>query len=465
MQNLILKNYSTSQLQWLIRFSVLAIILLILFLGFGHKTHANENTSVTVSVPTLNVRASAEISASVIDKIHEGETYTVIKTSGDWDQIQVTNQETGWVANWLVKETKASTDTNEKVTVTSKVKGLNVHTANDFNSNVIGQINPSKSYPQLQDGGKLVQIQTQQAKGWVAAHLVNRQTVQDTKPTKATVQAPILNVREQPGISYGVIAQLKSGETITLTAESNGWGQINIEGKEGWISEQYLSKQPSQPTVTKAAQTSKASKVAVQKNEKPKTKSNDHKTPDHQQTNTLSGKTIVLDPGHGGKDNGTTSINGVHEKQLTLETANKVAAKLKAAGAHVILTRTNDTYIPLQKRTEISHEDHADAFISLHYNYSQYPYVKGLQNFYYNQSRDGALASALHDALIKETGLSDRGDGYNNLYVLRNNSQPSTLIELGFLSNKTEETVVENDTFREKVAQGIYQGLLNYFSR
>jgi N-acetylmuramoyl-L-alanine amidase len=177
----------------------------------------------------------------------------------------------------------------------------------------------------------------------------------------------------------------------------------------------------------------------------------------------LKGKNIVLDPGHGGFDDGTTSILGTHEKTLTLPTAKVVEQKLENAGANIIMTRTNNTYIPLQQRADLSNQNHADAFISFHYNWSNDPSVNGLTDFYYQKSKDNPLATDILNEVARTTGLKNDGPSFDDLEVLRNNSQPSTLIELGFLSNKQDDSVVESSDYRDNVALGVYLGLIDYF--
>lgn len=178
----------------------------------------------------------------------------------------------------------------------------------------------------------------------------------------------------------------------------------------------------------------------------------------------LKGKTIVLDPGHGGDDDGTTSLIGTPEKTLTMATAKVVEDKLENAGAHVLMTRNDDTYISLEQRVAISNQNRAEAFISFHYNWLNDPSVTGLTDFYYQESKDYTLAADIINEVAQTTGLKNDGTSFNDLHVLRTNLQPSTLIELGFLSNSQEDAAVETSAYREKVAQGIYQGLLDYFS-
>jgi N-acetylmuramoyl-L-alanine amidase len=147
-----------------------------------------------------------------------------------------------------------------------------------------------------------------------------------------------------------------------------------------------------------------------------------------------------------------------------LATVQAVANKLESTGANVILTRTDDTYISLKQRADLSNQNNTDAFISIHYNWSNNPEINGLTDFYYTQSKDSSLASDLLNEVVKTTGLNSIGTKFDDLYVLRNNSKPSALIELGFLSNRQDEIAAENPSYNNLVAQGVYLGLLDYFS-
>ena len=225
------------------------------------------------------------------------------------------------------------------------------------------------------------------------------------------------------------------------------WAKIvSSSGDQGWVYTNYISKDTASNNETQPVSGPTSTK-RIQNSQEP-----------------LKGKTIVLDPGHGGNDDETTSIVGTHEKTLTLATAKVVKQKLENAGANVIMTRTNDTYIPLEQRAKLSNQNHADAFISFHYNWINDPSINELTDFYYQKSRDNLLASDILEEVVKTTGLNNDGTRFDDLDVLRNNSQPSTLIELGFLSNKQDDSVVESSAYRDKVAQGIYLGLLDYFS-
>jgi len=275
--------------------------------------------------------------------------------------------------------------------------------------------------------------------GWEAANMSNKM-IDPTENIEATVNAIVLNVRKSPSLSSQVNGKLKLGTKVTVYEEHAGWAKIVASsGVQGWVYKYYITKDA--PSVTPT------STELIQKSKEP-----------------LKGKTIVLDPGHGGIDDGTSSIVGTPEKTLTLATAKVVEKKLENAGANVIMTRTNDTFISLQQIAELSNQDHADAFISFHYNWTDNPSTNGLTDFYYQASKDNPLASDILNEVVKTTGLNNLGTRFDDLSVLRNNLQPSTLIELGFLSNKQDDSVVESSAYRDNVAQGVYLGLLDYFS-
>ncbi|MDR6999300.1 N-acetylmuramoyl-L-alanine amidase [Neobacillus niacini] len=344
-----------------------------------------------------------------------------------------------------------------KVTVTAT--NLNVRESPGISGKVMGLVHKGDTYEVIRKKNNWDQIKLKNNQiGWIS-HAY-------TAPPKnvgATVKVDFLNVRSGPGVSNPVIGKLDWGAKITVQAEQAGWAKIvSSSGMKGWVNEYYITKHEPDKFHTQAV-----SKPPTLNKKSPAPTTKPSKT-QAAKTNTqgpLSGKTIVLDPGHGGVDIGTTSIAGTHEKTLTLATAKAVEQKLKNAGANVILTRTNDTFISLEDRAYLSNQNDADAFISFHYNWIKDPSVNGVTDFYFQKSRDNALASNILKEVAKTTKLNNVGTRYNNLSVLRNNSQPSTLIELGFLSNKQDDSVVESAAFDENVAEGIYLGLLEYFSK
>lgn len=344
------------------------------------------------------------------------------------------------------KDQAAYAVTSSQVSVTADV--LNVRENADITSKIIDKVHLGDTLNRVSSTNGWVQIKLSgNHTGWVYQAYVT-----PTENIEATVAAPLLNVRENPGLSSMIVDKLISGTTVTIEEEQEGWAKITTSaGINGWVDEYYITKNSPVNTQGQSAAANQSAMITA-----PSQTANSQEP--------LKGKTIVLDPGHGGYDDGTTSITGTTEKALTLETAETVEQKLVKAGANVIMTRTNDTYIPLQQRADLSDQNHADAFISFHYNWSTDPSANGLLDFYYQQAKDDPLAADILKDVVKTTQLKIDGTQFDNLAVLRDNTQPSTLIELGFLSNKQDDSTVESTNYRNEVAQGVYLGLLDYFS-
>ena len=191
-------------------------------------------------------------------------------------------------------------------------------------------------------------------------------------------------------------------------------------------------------------------------------------------TGGISGKTIVLDPGHGGSDPGAIGPTGLQEKQVTLPIAEYLKSILEAKGAKVILTRTTDVdvYGPhasgvdeLQARVNVANGNRADAFISIHINSFSNPNVGGIATYYFDGSdQSKKLASAVQGQIAEHSGFNgDRGIQPGNLYVLRHSLMPSILVELGFISNPKEEGHLKETSTRQEFANELAKGLELYF--
>ncbi|OHE76871.1 MAG: hypothetical protein A3F67_06005 [Verrucomicrobia bacterium RIFCSPHIGHO2_12_FULL_41_10] len=168
--------------------------------------------------------------------------------------------------------------------------------------------------------------------------------------------------------------------------------------------------------------------------------------------------TVVLDAGHGGYDHGTVAVSGKEEKLLTLDLAERLKPLLEEKGYHVIMTRSNDTFIPLGERTAIANA-HPDAiFVSLHFNSSPNRSASGIETYYYNRASQ-RLASNIFRELLPVYKAHHRGVKHAVYYVLHHNRRPATLLELGFISNRRENIILQNSTTRQHLAEHIAQGI------
>ncbi|MBD8070913.1 N-acetylmuramoyl-L-alanine amidase CwlD [Bacillus sp. PS06] len=193
----------------------------------------------------------------------------------------------------------------------------------------------------------------------------------------------------------------------------------------------------------------------------------------------LSGKIIVLDPGHGGPDGGANS-GKVLEKDIALEISLKLRDYLQEQGALVQMTRTDDSDLAaedtsgysrrksedLRKRVEMINSSEADLFLSIHLNAIPSPKWSGAQTFYYGTySENERAAKFIQDELRTNLGNTDRkAKKINGVYLLKNAKKPGALVEVGFLSNPNERNMLTKEEYQTKVAESMYLGILRYFS-
>lgn len=170
--------------------------------------------------------------------------------------------------------------------------------------------------------------------------------------------------------------------------------------------------------------------------------------------------TVVIDAGHGGKDIGG-SYGKVYEKHLALDTAKRVEYLLKQRGFNVKMTRQSDVFISLPKRVSIGNRYRNSIFVSLHYNYTYKRHVKGIETFY-NNARSKILANYVHQSTLRHTRATNRGVKYARYYVIRYAKNPSILVEGGFVSNSHECRNCKKGNYRQRIAAGVANGIINY---
>jgi len=213
---------------------------------------------------------------------------------------------------------------------------------------------------------------------------------------------------------------------------------------------------------------------------------------------------IVLDPGHGGWDLGTIGREGLMEKNLVLEVAQRLGSLLESRlGAEVIFTRNDDDYVSLEQRAELANHDQADLFVSVHANYSSLATARGVETYYSSffsppeareiefrengdalavthakltgvQLRDKVEASrklatdvqhALHGTLASQSaGIRNRGVREASFVVLTGTEMPSILAEISFVSSPTDEEKLRNAEYRQQIAEALFKGIEHFAS-
>lgn len=174
--------------------------------------------------------------------------------------------------------------------------------------------------------------------------------------------------------------------------------------------------------------------------------------------------TVVLDPGHGGGDPGAVGIGGLQEKEINLAIAQKVKANLEDKGINVVMARSNDVEIDLDPRVDTAERANADVFVSIHSNAISLsrPDVNGLETYYYSSGL--RLAQTIHNSVLQQTDLLDRGVRRARFYVLVNTSMPAVLVETGFVTGRDDAARFRSPERRDEIANGISNGILQYLN-
>lgn len=177
-----------------------------------------------------------------------------------------------------------------------------------------------------------------------------------------------------------------------------------------------------------------------------------------------NGKVIVLDAGHGGSDPGAIG-NGLREKDITLDIAQRTKKLLEEKGFTVIMTRESDTYPSLKDRTDLANRSNADIFISIHVNAGG---GTGIETWWYSKgpepTRSEQLATSIQKHLIDKTNARNRGVKDGNLHINRESTMPSALVEVGFIDNSSDATKLKQSSYRSQIAEALMLGIIEYFS-
>ncbi|MBT9281309.1 MAG: SH3 domain-containing protein [Hydrogenibacillus schlegelii] len=408
---------------------------------------------VEAAVRDLNVRSGPGTDRPVIGRIQPGTRYPLLDTAGDWRKIRLSDGRTGWVAGWLSVVVPAEGSTAQaarentaagpgappsraaggtapqpaRVRIDTDV--ANFRNGPTLDANVIGKLLRGTTGRVIAREGDWVKIALDDGtEGWVAGWLVAPAEEASDRGTVVIV-ADGTNIRKAPSLTADIVRVARLGERYPIVEEIGDWYAVRLDdGSVAYVAAWVVSKDGVLDRVTGGR---------------------------------LLGRTIVLDPGHGGIDDGATGIDGTKEKALNLAVALRLEEKLIAEGATVILTRRDDRTVSLQDRVARAVTAGADVFLSLHHNTHPSPAMRGTITFY---ERDQTLAQAIQAALVAKTGLADLGARYGNYYVLRENPRPSALIEFGFISNAAEVAVLKSPAMIDREAEGVVEGLVRYFS-
>ncbi|WP_050182640.1 N-acetylmuramoyl-L-alanine amidase [Domibacillus robiginosus] len=249
-----------------------------------------------------------------------------------------------------------------------------------------------------------------------------------------------LNIRSGPNTSFASKGTLNANVQVAGAHTVGGWTYVKAGTKTGFVSTYYL----------RSTETSSQNNPVVEDAD-----------------SRLSGQTIVIDPGHGGSDPGASGF-GDSEKTVTLAVGLKVNSLFKNTPFKVAMTRTSDTYPTLTQRTSFAKNQGGDVFVSIHNN-SASEAANGTETYYYSAANNPyvadskLLASKIQARMLTAWDLNDRKVKVGNFAVLRENTMPAALAELGFITNKGDNAKLTSDYWQTAAAKAIYLGILDYY--
>ena len=285
-----------------------------------------------------------------------------------------------------------------------------------------------------------------------------RTTQSETFEQTMYVNTNELYFRTGPNTTYPWMLKLQMGQEVQYSYSVGEWSVIKVGDLIGYVHNAYLqlekpSEQPVPPTPAP-----EPIPVPVPTPKPPVVPSN-----------TLSDLVVIIDPGHGGHDPGGSSY-GFVEKNLALNISRHMNSYFAKTPIKTYMTRTDDYFITLQERPIFAAKNKGDVFVSLHTNASGTG-AHGQETFYYAKTaatnpyemESRGLAIYMQNRMQEAWNLRNRGVKTKSLYVNRENTMPSTLVEMGFIDSPIDMAYLKSEVEREKMGKALFLATLDYF--
>lgn len=426
---------------------IIAIFISLILASFA--TLASEN-SVSVGASVLNVRTGPGLTHDVAYQVHENDELYIIDEENDWLKVRLPNDEVGWVASWLVNSVEVTSQNQSFGRVTGSQ--VNIREYATVDSQILGTVNQGAELQMLYQENGWVQVLFNDQVAWIHGDYItpmesgsashSSETSGSSESNKLVqVGDQDINIRANASTDSANLGLAPAGSTFTYLGSVGDWYQIQLnDGQTAYIAGWYASLIDNQANLNEQAPQETTNIVPA-----------------------IAESTIVIDAGHGGTDPG--AVNGdTYEKSIALSTAYNLQRKLQNAGANVIMTRSDDRYIPLEDRVAIAEQTYADAFISLHYDANDKPNSASGTSSYFYSSQDSELAESINYSLASYGPLQNNGVKQADFFVLRTNSRPSVLLELGFMNSDHDLNHIQTAHYQETIADAIFIGLQDYFN-
>ncbi|MFJ8089740.1 N-acetylmuramoyl-L-alanine amidase [Lysinibacillus sp. NPDC095746] len=400
---------------------------------------------VSATTDGLNIRKSKDSSSTtnIVGTVNKGGKLSVYAVEGDW--LKVSYKDTfayiyKTYTQFLDADGNALGNVQKQVATT---QNINLYAKPTSSSKVISTVNSKMNLPVYKTVSGYHLTVVNGVPGYIVAN--STADVEVEKPSTPDPTPPIvsgdllgrvtvdnLNIRQEANATSAVVSKLKKGDYVQVNSINGYWAQVTYQGQTGYVHKSYI-------------------KLL------------------NQNGNPVKDRIIIIDPGHGGSDPGT-SYGSITEKDITLKVSTLVKGKLEAAGAKVLMPRTGDTFSPPQKHIDFAHDNYGEIFVSIHVNSADSTKAKGTETYYAKTpgdmyQEDIELATFVNNQIVKNVNMENRKVRQKNYIVVANTIIPSILVELGFLTNSEDRAKLTDDKYLELFAESIYKGILEYYSK
>lgn len=413
----------------------------------------NKSSYRELSTNVVNLREGPGITYDIKGQIEGENPYRILSQENNWYYVLLDNNEIGWIPTWLADN--QDIDATDFIATTLKDE-MNIYEENTDDATVLTSTDKNAKYQILHQADGWAQIQLAGEIGWVRQSEIDitpgtiayeedttiteeEQSTYDEFLTDydftVTATADGVNIRSEADKDSDILAKGALNEQFAYLGQENEYYHVrSVDGTEGYIVN-WLSESDS----TAMADAAKAA----------------------ESTSSLAGRTIVLDPGHGGTDPGAVT-DGLYEKEVTLQTALTVKERLEAAGVNVIMTRDDDSDVPLSDIPYTANQANADLMISFHYDAIETTGASGTTVYHYGDNSI-PVAQAIQGQLMEQSELESNGVKFGDFQVIRDLSGEGVLIELGYMSTPSDVAVFSQEDYWNQVADSIYNALTIYY--
>ena len=396
----------------------------------------------TVNANVAYIRQSPKENGKIIAQKTYHQPLKVIREQNNWYEVDLGNKKTGWVASWLLHEKGEKPSLNRTAYV---IKDSSLYSNYYKESEIVTDVLAHQKVTLLQKMNGWYFVRADHNYGWIPMTTISEvmQTPNkiaaslkksNVKPKIVYIRQEETKLRQKASTQSAIVSTLSAGDKVTvLENKKDGFYYVETsDGKKGYIASWLVSKE--------------------------------NLSTSNKKVNRLKDATIVLDPGHGGQDAGSVSSDDRYEKEAALETAKAVQKELKAKGAKVIMTRSDDTFVGLAERANISNRNKADAFICIHFDSTERKNQASGTTTYYYHKNSIELANDINNQL-KSLPLKNRGVEFGNHQVTRDNNEPAILLELGYMSTEHDVNYIFDSSYQKQIAVSITNGLETYFNQ